>query len=119
MMNSILAFFSGGLVVAVVTHFLAISKESRDRKVDFRGFLGRWLGATRLSPSTDVTKSYADHVQHLWGYHGKLNRDFIFKRRFKALCEDAGSINPEQLKGETGDHREFVIQKIEALIKFV
>ena len=42
----ILSFLSGGLVTAFVGHFLTVSKESRDRRHAFRGFLGRWKART-------------------------------------------------------------------------
>ena len=113
------AFLSGGLVVAIVSHFLAASSESRDRKNDFRGFLGRWLGFVRQARDGDISKTYITNVEHLWGYYGKLRRDFCCKSKFRDLCHDLGSLNPEEIQKDASSHREIIAKKIEALIEFV
>jgi hypothetical protein len=117
--DTIIGFFSGGLIVSVVTHFLSTSRDARNRREDFRGFLGRWLGATRQATLHDVPKTYMAHVEHLWGYYGKLHKDFFHKRRFKGLCDDIGSLKSEDIQRDAGNYREIIARKIEALIDFV
>lgn len=118
-MAMISAFLSGGVVVAVVSHFLSASSESRDRKNDFRGFLGRWLGTVRQAQDGDISKTYSANVEHLWGYYGKLRRDFYCKSKFTDLCNDVGSLKTEDIQKDAGSYREIIARKIGALIDFV
>jgi len=111
------SFLSGGLVVCVASHFLAASKESRDRKNDFRGFLGRWFG--RIIQERDTSKAYTDWLQDFWGYYGKLYRDFCCKSTFRDLCHDLGSLKPEDIQKDAERYRGIITEKIQALIDYV
>jgi hypothetical protein len=115
--NLIIGLLGGGVLASVVTHSLVINRESRDRRHEFRGLLGRWLGAIRQD--ADIAKTYTEFVGHLWGYYGKCHRDFFRKRRFKALCDDIGCLKPEDIQKDANSYREIIARKIEALIDFV
>ncbi len=113
---------TGGVLTAVVVHRLTLNRETRDRRNDFRGFLGRWLTDIQRVPRGDTAKTYAAYIanlQHLGGYAAKLNRDFVRRKRFKALCRDLGHLLPEHINNDAGDCREVVARKIEVLIDFV
>jgi hypothetical protein len=112
-------FLSGGVLVAVVSHLLSAISESRDRKNDFRGFLGRWLGAVRQAEDGGISNTYSAHVEHLWGYYGKLRRDFCCKSKFRDLCNDLGSLKTKNIQNDAGSYREIIARKIGALIDFV
>jgi hypothetical protein len=113
---------TGGVLTAVVVHRLTLDREARDRRNDFRGFLGRWLTDIQRVPRGDTAQTYAVYianVQHLGGYAAKLRRDFVRRRRFQALCRDLGHLLPEHINNDGGDCRGVVASKIEALIEFV
>jgi hypothetical protein len=118
MQRIILAFFSGsagGLVVAVVNHFLTSRREKQAHRSDFRGFLGGWLGGNRHA--SDVFALHAANLGALWGYYGRYYRDFDAEeqKRLKALCEDLSATKNEA----NADYRNVVARKIEALIDLV
>jgi hypothetical protein len=119
----ITGILGGGVLGTWLGHRLVINREARARKVDFRGFLGRWLVDIQRvhgGDSDETYRAYLANVQHVGGYAAKLNRDFPFRRRrFKAMCNELATLLPEHLKGAAGDCRDVVARKIEALIDFV
>lgn len=104
-------------------HRLVLNREARARKVDFRGFLGRWLIDIQRAHAGDAEgtyRAYLANVQHLGGYAAKLSRDFpLRRRRFKAMCNELATLLPEHIEATAGDCRDVVAKKIEALIDFV
>ena len=108
--------FVGGLAGSWATHRFTINQESRARKIDFRGFLGRWLSDIQRVPNGDAIatyQAYVVNVQHFGGYAAKLSKDFYRKKRFRTLCKELGSLEPEEINNSNGDCREVVTEKIE------
>ena len=107
----------------MVGHRLTIKREARARKVDFRGFLGRWLTDIQRvcgGDAAETYRAYIANVQDLGGYAAKLNRDFPLRnKRFTAMCKDLGMLLPKDINNNAGDCREIVARKIEALIHFL
>jgi hypothetical protein len=113
---------TGGVLTAVVVHRLTLNREARDRRNDFRGFLGRWLTDIQRVAGRDTAQTYAAYianVQHFGGYAAKLSRDFTRRKRFKDMCRDLSQLQPEHINNDAGDCREIVTRRIEALIDFV
>ena len=68
----------------------------------------------------DITKTYSEFVESLWGYYGKTYRDFRFKtKRLKVLCESLGRFKPEEIQKGADNYRVIISEKIESLIEFV
>ena len=101
----------GSLITQVVTSY----REKQARRSDFRGFLGVWLGGSKMVP--DVAVLHAENLRHLWGYYGKAYRDFNAKERtrLRAICDDLTATTKEECR----DYPERIIRKIEALIDLV
>ena len=127
-MQNLISFASGALAVIIASwigHVFILNRESRARKIDFRGFLGRWLSDIRIVPRSDSVgtyQAYTRYMQDLHGYAAKLSKDFYRKRRFKRLCDDLARLERHHIERgnrEGGDCREVVARKIEALIEFV
>jgi hypothetical protein len=121
---SLLGGLLGGSVVAsLVTQWFIGNRERRDRKNDFRGFLGRWLSDIQRVPRGDSVNTYHTYlrdVQHFGGYAAKLSKDFPFRnKRFKMMCRNLSTLEPKHINNDSGDCREIVAKKIEALIEFV
>jgi hypothetical protein len=121
--SSILIFLGGigfgGVVVAIVNHRLTGERDRKAKVKEFSGLLGRWLGVLKEPPKDYVSKVHATFVEALWGYYATLYKDFFRKRRFRALCEDLGSIKPEDLEKNTNGCREVFARRIEKLIRFL
>ena len=113
----------GGVLGTLIGHRLTINREARARKIDFRGFLGRWLADIQRVRGGDAEATYRVYianVQHLGGYAAKLSKDFPLRgKRFKSMCKQLGTLLPEHLQDAAGDCRDVVAKKIEALIDFV
>jgi len=127
-MQNVISFIFGALAVIVaswISHVFILNRETRARKIDFRGFLGRWLSDIQRAPRRDdiaTYHAYARYIQDFHGYAAKLSKDFYRKRRFKTLCDDLGKLEPRHIgigNEKGGDCREVVTRKIEALIDFV
>jgi hypothetical protein len=61
-----------------------------NRRMDFKGFLGRWSGHAK-NPALDnvvVSKICIEYIEHLWGYFGKCRSDFSNQSKIKSLCAD-------------------------------
>jgi hypothetical protein len=116
-------FLGGGVIASTITQWVIGNRERRDRKNDFRGFLGHWLSDIQRIPAGDTAKTYEAYIANVRafsGYAGKLNRDFPFKKkRFKTMCKDLGTLEPKHIHNDAGDCREIVARKIEALIDLV
>jgi hypothetical protein len=110
-----------GLVTAtigvVAAHRLTASRERGARRSAFRGFLGRWVG--RTIQDADVAKLYSDSLEHLWGYYGQCYRDFYRTDQLRDLCQDLGSLLPEDIRRDSEKHRKIICRKLQALIDFV
>ena len=113
----LLVFLSSGIFLAIVQHILLTIRSRRDRRDDFRGFLGRWYGQVIHEP--DVAKAYGDWLHDFWGYYGKMYRDFFWKRHFRRMCRDFAALNPEQVKYNGEHYRPIISEKIQALIDYV
>ena len=113
----LISFISGGFVTAVLSHFLAADTSRMNRKIDLRGFLGRWMGF--ITHSTDVSKTYSENLEHLWGYYGKCRKDFISRWRFKKLCQRLGSLKAEDIQKDQERHRAVITEMIQELIDYV
>ena len=103
------------MVGSVITQAFTGHREKQARRADFRGFLGGWLGGSKMV--ADVAALHAENLRHLWGYYGKMYRDFSTKerKRLKAICEDLTATTKEECR----DYPERIVRKIEALIDFV
>jgi hypothetical protein len=114
---------STGIVAAAVTQWITGNRERRDRKNDFRGFLGEWHQDIIRVPENNqpgTYDAYMKKVHHLSGYSARLSRDFPFRRsRFKNMCAELGTLEPKHFLATTGDCRCVVANKIQALIDFV
>lgn len=118
----IAGILGGGVIASVITHRLTLNREARDRRSDFRGFLGRWLVDIQRVTGGDTAKTYTAYiaqVQHLGGYAAKLDRDFFQKRKFRKMCRSLSTLEPKHITNDAGDCRDVVARKIEALIDFV
>jgi hypothetical protein len=112
---AILAFLSGSMVGSVIAQAITGHREKQARRADFRGFLGGWLGRSKMV--ADVAALHAENLPHLWGYYGKVYRDFSAKerKRLKAICENLTATTKEECR----NYPERFEGKIEALIDFV
>ena len=118
----IAGFFGGGIVASVVTHRLTLNREARDRRIDFRGFLGRWLDKIQKSDTNDpktVFAAYSEWTEHLWGYYAKLGKNFIFRRKFKKLCTNLGSVTQREIEEYQGNRTKLITEKIHKLLEFL
>ncbi len=112
----------GGVVSAWATHHFTVSRMAIADKNDFRGYLGRWIGAMKQMNGSDelqIRRIYFEYVPHLPGYAGKLDKTFVWRGRFRALCRSLGDIKAEDINCQNGDCRILVASRIEALIDFV
>jgi len=117
----ILGSLSTNVIVSAVTHRLTINREARDRKSDFREFLGGWLIDIQRVTGGETGKTYdvyIDKVRNFGGYAARLDRDFFRRRKFKKMCRSLSTLEPKHITNEHGDCRDIVTKKIEALIEF-
>jgi len=113
---------TSGVLSAVVTYRLTLSSGRIERRNDLRGFLGRWLTDIERVRANDAEATYAAYIaniEHFGGYAAKLQRDFIRRRKLQRLCKDLRHLLPEHINNDTGDCREIVANRIQALIDFV
>jgi hypothetical protein len=83
------AFFAtiGGVVTAFFVAYFSTKNRAEDRLIDFRGFLGRWIGECQKTHAEPFSKICFNNIEHLWGYFGKCRRDFENPGKIKILCE--------------------------------
>lgn len=108
-----------GLVSALVTHRLTISREARAGRDPFRGHLGRWIGeleALRNPTNAELRAIRAKYSADIPGYVARIEKSFFrmskFKRLCDGVCEDTSMV----------DTREYVVKKvhkIRALLDYV
>jgi hypothetical protein len=109
------------MVGAVITQVVTGYRERQARISDFRGFLGGWLGCTKVA--RDVIALHAENARHLWSYYGRTYRDFNPKKRevLKELCDEVTAVRTEGLQDyrDYEEYRQSIVQKIEALIDYI
>jgi hypothetical protein len=119
--SNTLAFLSGGMVGTVITHVVTGYRERQARISDFRGFVGGWLGSTKVV--RDVTALHPENVKHLWGYYGRTYRDFKSQKRemLKALCDKVTAVRTEGLEDyrDYEEYRDSIVGKLNELIDHI
>jgi len=85
-LGAFLATFGGIITAFVVAHF-STKNRAEDRLIDFRGFLGRWVGECQKTGSKPFSEVCFENIEHLWGYFGKCRHDFENPVKIKILCE--------------------------------
>ena len=82
---AILAFLSGSMVGSVITQAFTGHREKQARRADFRGFLGGWLGGSKMV--ADVAALHAEKVDHHPEFTNVWNRV-----DFRLTSHDAGGV---------------------------